>query len=283
MRKVLILTIIVLLPLLQGCRPEEDNLGDSNLDVSTPELTQLDVWLRDNFTAPFNIDVRYRWDENIVDFTRFLRPATTDKIKPAMEALKTIWLDTYSEVGGADFVKRIAPRELVLVGGPNRNASGTVTLGQAEQGARVALFEIDQLDRTSRSDVLRFIGTVQHEYVHILNQTVPFDEVSFGMITPTDYTGQWQQRTVAEARELGFITNYAAASVIEDFAEMVKIMLESNNADYNAVIDAITSDEAKASIRRKEQIVASYYKTEFDIDLYELQRVAAENVLKVIN
>ncbi len=283
MKKILIL-IIVLLPFLQGCRPEEDSLGDSsNLDVSTPDLTTLDLWLRDNFTKDFNIEVHYRWNENIVDFNNFLRPPTVDKVQPAMEAIKTIWLDTYSEVGGADFVKRIAPRELVLVGGQNRNQNGTVTLGQAEQGARVALFEIDDLDLSDKSRVLRFLGTVQHEYVHILNQTVPFDEVNYGNITPSSYTAQWNQRSLTEANELGFITKYSRDSVLEDFAEMVKVILSNTNDEYNAIIDAIPSDVGKANIRRKEQIIVNYFKAEFAIDLYELQRVAAENVQKVIN
>ncbi len=282
MKKVLIL-IIVLLPFLQGCRPDEDSLGDSNLDVSKPELTELDIWLRDNFTKSFNIEVRYRWDENIVDFNSFLRPPTINKVKPAMEAVQKIWLDTYSQVGGADFVKRIAPRELVLVGGPNRRRDGAEILGQAEQGSRVALFKIDELNKTNIDEVLEFVGTIQHEYTHILNQIVPFDEVNYGNITPTNYTAQWNQRSLAEANELGFITRYSRASVLEDFAEMVKVMLSNTNDDYNAIIDAIPSDEGKSKIRRKEQLIVNYFKTEFSIDVYELQRVAAENVQKVIN
>ncbi len=283
MKKVIIITILMILPFFNGCRQEEDSLTESNLDTNTPQLTDLDIWLRDNFTTPFNIEVRYRWDENVIDFNRFLVPPSASNVQPTMEALKTVWLDTYSQVGGDDFVKLISPKELILIGGPNRNTNGTVTLGFAEQGARVALFEIDDIDLSSQNDVVRFISTVQHEYTHILNQIVPFDEVTYGNITPSDYTGQWQQRTNAEARELGFITNYAAASVIEDFAEMVNIILSNNNADYNAIINGITSDQAKADIRRKEQIVANYFQAEFDIDLYELQRVAAENVQKVIN
>jgi hypothetical protein len=60
-------------------------------------------------------------------------------------------------------------------------------------------------------------------------------------------------------------------------------MLSYNNEDYNAIIDAIESEDARADIRRKEQIVVDYFKIEFDIDMYELQRVAAENIEEVLN
>ena len=64
---------------------------------------------------------------------------------------------------------------------------------------------------------------------------------------------------------------------------MVTAMLSNDSVAYNNIIDAISSPQAKADIRAKEVIVVNYFKSEFDIDIYELQRVAAENVLKVLN
>jgi substrate import-associated zinc metallohydrolase lipoprotein len=90
--------------------------------------------------------------------------------------VQKIWLDSYKAIAGADFVKTIAPREFVLVGGINLNTTGTITLGLAEGGQRITLFETDNVNKKDRANVKRFVQTIQHEYIHILNQTRPFDE-----------------------------------------------------------------------------------------------------------
>lgn len=261
----------------------EDALGSSEVNTDTPGLTALDHWLRDNYTTPYNIEVLYKWNENTVDLDRYLHPPILDSVKPALKAVKEIWLDTYAEVGGADFVKNIAPRQLQLVGGINLNPSGTITLGVAEGGKRITFFNTDFLRTNNKKNLNRFVSTIQHEYCHILNQTKPFDEEAYQKITPSGYTAQWFNEKINNSRELGFITNYARASVIEDFAEMVNIILSNNNTEYNTIIDAIKSDKAKAGIRKKEALVVEYYKKEFNIDLYELQRVAARNTEEVLN
>lgn len=283
MKKIKILAIVALLTIVQSCNTKEDLITDSNIDTSTPELNSTDIWLRNNYTTPYNIEVLYNWNESRVDFNRYLYPPTLDKVLPAMEAISTIWLDTYNEVAGNDFVKKIAPREILLVGGINLNSSGTITLGLAEGGKRITFFNTDLVDLSDRESLVRFVSTIQHEYCHIINQTVPFDEEAYKSITPSGYTGQWFNESIAEARELGFISDYARSNETEDFAEMVTAMLSYDNATYNAIIDAISSEQARADIRTKEAIVVNYFKSELNVDLYELQRVAAENVLKVLN
>lgn len=283
MKKIKILAIVTLLAIVQSCNTKEDLITGSNIDTSTPELNSTDIWLRNNYTTPYNIEVLYNWNESRVDFNRYLYPPTLDKVLPAMEAISTIWLDTYNEVAGNDFVKKIAPREILLVGGINLNSSGTITLGLAEGGKRITFFNTDLVDLSDRTSLVRFVSTIQHEYCHIINQTVPFDEEAYKSITPSGYTGQWFNESIAEARELGFISDYARSNETEDFAEMVTAMLSYDNAAYNAIIDAISSEQARADIRTKEAIVVNYFKSELNVDLYELQRVAAENVLKVLN
>ncbi|PQJ78984.1 substrate import-associated zinc metallohydrolase lipoprotein [Polaribacter porphyrae] len=282
MKKIIFIVLGVLL-LVFACSDNESPLTQSELDIKKPTLSALDTWLRENYTNPYNIEVSYHWNENRVDLNRYLHPPIKDSVKVAMEAIKTIWLETYNEVAGPNFVKRIAPREILLVGGVNRNASGTVTLGLAEGGKRITFFNTNTLNIKNRPNLIRFVSTIQHEYCHIINQTVPFDEEAIRKITPSGYTAQWYETSIPDARELGFITDYARANVIEDFAEMLTTILSYNNTDYNAIIDAIKSKKAKEAIRKKEAIVASYFKTEFDIDIYELQSVAARNIERVLN
>ena len=284
MKKIILLIFVVTLSV--SCNTEE-KVTISDLDTSTPVLTELDVWLRDNFVVPYNIDVQYEWDDDEVDFNRFLFPPKVERVKQAMEAVKTVWIDSYSQVGGEDFVKIIAPRSIILVGGENRNSNGSSTLGYAEGGKKIVFFNVDLTDYSDRDfdyrfSVTTFLNTIQHEYVHILNQTIPFDEPTYSQITPGHYTAQWQLFSDIDSRELGYITAYARANPSEDFAEMVSVMLSYGKTDYDALIEGITSEEAKQNLRVKEAFVVEYYKKEFGIDLYELQSVVAANIDKVI-
>jgi hypothetical protein len=53
---------------------------------------------------------------------------------------------------------------------------------------KITLFETDNVNKKDRANVKRFVQTIQHEYIHILNQTRPFDEKTLAKITPTGYT-----------------------------------------------------------------------------------------------
>lgn len=260
----------------------EDQPKESQLDYSQPNKTVLDKWLDAGFLDPYNIKVYYEWNQNLVDNTRYLFPPTVDKVQPAMEIVKTIWIDSYSKIGGANFVKKIAPREFVLVGGTNLNSTGTRTLGLAEGGQRVTLFQVDYLNKNSRPDVTEFIHTIQHEYVHILNQTKPFDEQAWAKLTPSGYTTSWYVEDIEDSRELGFITSYARLNIYEDFAETASTILTSSKAEYAAILASISDPEGLANIQRKEAIVVQYYKDAFNMDFYALRDEAQKNTDAVL-
>lgn len=265
-----------------GACSEEEELGESILDTSTPELTELDKWIRNEFTYPYNIEVIYRWEEFEFDIERYLYPAELQNVKPSLEVVKHIWIDSYTEVGGENFVKEIAPRQLALSGGFNLNPEGTITLGFAEGGKKIVLFNVDYIDYSTRESIQRFLNTIQHEYTHILNQTVPFDEQSFGEITPTGYNPNWYETTDQQANEEGFVTAYASSAITEDFAEMVATFLKYDNQGWNDFINGINSADAREAIREKEAMMAEYFKSAFDIDIYELQAVVDQHTTEVL-
>lgn len=267
--------------LLVSCA-HEDQPKESRLHFSVPVKTDLEKWIGANFLDPYNINVYYEWNQNLVDNNRYLYPPQLDKIQPAMEVVKKIWIDSYSTIGGVNFVKKIAPREFVLVGGINLNTNGTVTLGLAEAGQRVTLFKIDKLNRKSRADVTEFIHTIQHEYVHILNQTKPFDEQAWVKLTPSGYTSDWYAEATATSRNLGFVTSYARLNIHEDFAETAATILTSSKAEYDAILASVKDATAKANIKAKEALVVKYYKDSFNIDFYALRDQAQKNTDDVI-
>lgn len=268
--------------LLASCA-HEDQPTESRLDFSVPTKTDLDKWISTSFLDPYNINVYYEWDQNTVDNTRYLFPPKVEKVQPAMEVVKKIWIDSYTTIGGVNFVKKIAPREFVLVGGVNLNTNGTLTLGLAEGGQRITLFQVDNLNKKSRANVTQFIHTIQHEYVHILNQTKPFDEQAWSKLTPVGYTSTWYTEPIATSRNLGFVTSYARLNIYEDFAETAAAILTSSKAEYDAILASVTDATAKANIKAKEALVVKYYKDAFNIDFYALRDQAQKNTDAVVN
>ncbi|MGY6648934.1 substrate import-associated zinc metallohydrolase lipoprotein [Wenyingzhuangia sp. IMCC45574] len=274
--------IILLLCFAVSCK-NTDEVGASQIDTTPPILNDLDIWLRENFVHTYNIDVQYKWDINETDVARYLHPPFESSVKPVAEALLKAWIEPYSQASGdPDFIKKIAPRFFTLAGSFNYNPnSPTITLGVAEAGTKITLFNIDFLDFTDITSIKRPLKTVQHEYGHILNQTVPFNP-SYRLVNPADYTAQWFNRTDEEARELGYITAYASSSPEEDFVEMVSEICTNSKTDFDAIVEGITSEQAKAYIRIKERLVIEYYQDNFGIDLYELQALIEEATLKLV-
>ncbi|BFM44976.1 hypothetical protein CFS9_36170 [Flavobacterium sp. CFS9] len=275
-------TVLIAGVLLLASCAHENQPKESQFDYSIPVKTDLDKWIGTNFLTPYNINVYYLWNQNLVDNNRYLYPPDVTKVQPAMEVVKKIWIDSYSTLGGADFVKKLAPREFVLVGGTNLNTNGTRTLGLAEAGQKITLFEVDNLNKKNRADVTEFIHTIQHEYVHILNQTKPFDQQAWYKLTPGGYTTSWYTEATATSRNLGFITSYARLNIIEDFAETASTILTSSKAEYDAIL-AGASATGRASIKAKEAIVVNYYKSAFNIDFYALRDEAQKNTDAIIN
>lgn len=265
---------------IASCSSEDSLRSESVLKTTPEEKTALDKWIDNQFLYTYNINVIYKYSQYKTDMDRYLTPAKVENVKPALEVIESIWLDTYRKVGGVLFVKQNAARELVLIGSKNLNENGTNTLGVAEAGWRISMFKVDDLNFKSESEVKEFIHTIQHEFVHILNQTAPYDP-KYGLVTASDYMVDWQNGTTAEARKLGFISNYARTNVAEDFAEQASWMLRDIDA-YRKIVDGLASGAGKTNILKKEDLVVEYYKTAFQIDFYELCDVALKHTKEVV-
>ncbi|HWW38126.1 putative zinc-binding metallopeptidase [Pedobacter sp.] len=269
MKRQYILIILFFVASFLGCKKNE-NLDRNivGLGGDTWEQTALDQWLYNNFTKPYNISVKYRWDGTEYDNSKTLTPPKFEKVQPLMEVVKSCWIDAYTAETGQDFIKRFAPKQYVLVGSLQYNSGGTVTLGEAEGGVKVTLFNVNNFDKTDRSVAKRVLKTIHHEFTHILNQTVTYQK-EFAMVTPAGYTADWNNSSAFAAN--GFISQYAQAAPGEDYAEMVSIMLTEGKQGYEAILKANTSATAVAAIRAKEQLVVSYFKQTWGIDIYALQ------------
>ena len=278
MKKIYIAAVLALS--LAACNNKENLSSESVLKPRTTAKTALDTYIYNNFQQPYNIMVTYNYIDADFEMGKYFYPPTEAKVQPMLEIVKKVWIDSYTQVAGQNFIKSVAPRQISLIGGYNVNPSGTITLGFADSGMKITLFNVDQLDVTQHEATRQYFHTIQHEYCHIINQRKPYSE-EYGKITPSDYTANWYNVGLADANKKGFITPYSMLNDIEDFAEMTSGILSMSKTDWDAKINAIP-EEGRKLIRKKEAFVVAYFKSEWNIDLYRLQEVVENQMLSVL-
>lgn len=264
------LLLLLLLPFLSACADEDDvsDIPLPDLSGQSWEKGPIDHWLYENFVLPYNIEVKYRFDRYELALNRTLVPPREDRIMPVMETIRQTWIEPYDLAAGPNFIKELSPKQFVLVGSPQFNPNGTITLGTAEGGRKVVLYLINDFDKQDKEAVKQMLHTIHHEFAHILHQTVMYPE-EYKRITST-YTASWNDYSLEDARSRGYITQYARASPDEDFVEIISVMLIEGKAGFDAIVNSAPA-EAQPIFRRKEQFVVSYFRETWNIDIYTLQ------------
>ncbi|AEW00214.1 hypothetical protein A4D02_28225 [Niastella koreensis] len=288
--------------LIIGCKKSE-NLGSvddiSGLGGDTWVKGPIDNWVYDNLTKPFNISVKYKWDQFELELNKDLVPPDEEKIIPVMQAVKKVWIDTYIAEAGDVFIKNYCPKFFVLCGSASWNTDGTITLGTAEGGRKIVLYVLNDFRTKAMTDytpsdsntVKQLFHTIEHEFGHILHQNVLYPE-DFKRITPGFYTANWNNVSDNAARRDGFVTAYAMSAPDEDFVEMIAMMLIEGRAGFDKIVNSIpagtsingiTQADAIAKLRKKETMVVSYYKDVWSVDFYSLQNRVRLAVDALIN
>lgn len=264
---------------LGGCREEEkiaDDLYIPGLGGEAYAENELDKWLFQHYTIPYNIDVVYRWDaaqsySNLSDVQ--LVPVEFDAVQPMMAALRDVWFEPYIQAtGGQDFLKEVSPKKIVLVGSPEYQ-NGSYKLGQAEGGRKILLLNVNNFDASNEAELKEALHTIVHEFTHILHQTKLFSQ-EYQTISSSRYNSNWTLLTDSEARRLGFITNYSMYNKDEDFAEMVSGILVYGYDWFKETVlaEAEKSTEnthAKADLEAKLAIVEAYFKESWNIEFFD--------------
>lgn len=270
-RKYAALILLVLCwGLLPACGEKEEDLNVDLVglggDTWTP--TALDNWLTEQYVSPYNIEVKYRFDRYEVALNRTLVPPQEAKVRMVMEAIKKTWIEPYEQQAGETFIKKLSPKQFMLVGSPQYNTNGTITLGTAEGGRKVVLYRINDFDKSNKAQVKEMLHTIHHEFGHILHQNILYPE-EYKRITTT-YTANWNDFSLADARSRGYITEYARNNPDDDFVEMVSLMLIEGRQNFDALVNS-APESGRAALRQKEQLVVRYFKEAWQIDIYELQ------------
>lgn len=277
---------------VSSCK-KEDALGSvdniSGLGGDTWASGAIDNWILDSLTTPYNIAVKYKWDHGELqsDFNKELVPPKEEKVVPMMSAIRKGWINPYIDEAGILFFKKISPKFFVLVGSPAYE-NGALKLGTAEGGRKVTLYDANDFRikgmpgyvSSDTENVKQVFHIIHHEFSHILDQNIKVP-VEFSQSSASSYTSDWLNVTPDEAKNEGFISQYAISEKEDDWAETVSLMLVLGRDWFEAYVNSInytgttpngtTATVAKARLRQKEAVVVSYFKQAWNIDYRSLQ------------
>lgn len=254
----------------------EDDLNPQSIfDHEDPFRTAFDKWLLDNYVTPYNIDFKYLFEYKESDTKYNLAPAELSKSVAIAKLVKFLWIDAYVEAQNNDrtFICTYGPKMIHLIGSPAYD-NGLLTMGTAEGGLKVTLYNINALN-PAKADVEAmnhwYFSTMHHEFSHILHQTVEFPH-EFFQISSGKYKGNaWTNFSDEDALKEGFITAYGSTEVHEDFAELVANYV-THNSEWWAKRLKI-ADKAAIYINQKMDIVKTYMDEVWNINLDELRDI----------
>ena len=275
-----------------SCKKEDalgsvDNISGLGGDTWTPGV--IDKWIYDSLTVPYNIGVKYKWDQGELqaDFNKVLVPPKEEKVIPLMSSINKAWVTPYVEEAGSLFFKNISPKFFILVGSPAFER-GAVKLGTAEGGRKVTLYDVNDFRikgmpgyvLSDTENVKQVFHTIHHEYAHILDQNIKVP-VEFSQSSASSYTSDWLNVFPEDAKNEGFISQYSISEAREDWAEMVSLLIVEGQTWFDQYVNSInytgttlngtTAATARARLRQKEAVVVSYFKQAWNIDFRNLQ------------
>ncbi|MBR4212466.1 MAG: putative zinc-binding metallopeptidase [Bacteroidales bacterium] len=276
---ILALSLLALLPSATSCSeaPLDPN---SIITVDSYEKNAFDLWLDANFVYPYNIEFKYRYENNESDLNYYSVPAAYDNAIVMAHLVKYLCIDSYDEVAGVTFTRTYFPKEFFLMGEWEYKNNGVYTLGTAEGGKKIILMGINYLPKystTAENLNYYYLKTIHHEFTHILNQTKDFP-VTFSQVSGASEDGyladSWNAADYsADHLQRGFITRYSQHSDREDFAECMSMYVTHDAAWWEAQLAAAKGEtkDGSAKLATKMGIVKSYMAETFDINLDDLR------------
>lgn len=240
----------------------------------------LDQYIQANYIDEYGVAVRYKYVDRYVDQNKRVTPPKLEVVQPMLDFLTDFWIEPFVSVpGGDEFFRKHVPAEVIFIGSTMYNADGTVTLGVADAGARITLTEVNDIDRDNPDWIFRQLGTIYHEFAHIMHQRYNLPS-NWQQISPQGYTslGSWYNLTDEEALQRGFVSPYGTSTFNEDFAEVTAFMLFDPDFYTTYIDDEIctTSDcearnEGRAKLRVKYNTVLAHYKQNTGVDLLQVR------------
>lgn len=223
---ILLLATMALMAGFTSCGNDDDftasifDINDYPLD-RTQYSFPLDTFLKVNYLEPYNVSFIYRMEDVGSDMDKNLTPAAYDKSLDLAVLSKYLWYDVYEKYGTAEFLKKNSPRIIHVIGSKSYNPSqGTETLGVAEGGLKITLYNVNRLNPADIDYMNEyFFKTMHHEFGHILDQTV-LRPTAFNLLSNSSYDAStWSDTPDSVAAGRGFVSPYASSAAGEDWVE----------------------------------------------------------------
>ncbi|MDR2131154.1 MAG: putative zinc-binding metallopeptidase [Odoribacteraceae bacterium] len=278
-KRYIIITLLALLALGSSCGREK--FEKSIYDIVEPRLDELAQWVRDSFVTPYNIEVLYRWEDMETDMSHNLVPPTQSRVKRFLQMVKISFIDTYVRLVGKNVVNPIFPKQLLLLGTGAFSSDGTISLGTADAGKKIILYNVDEYysHSKSRDTIRKFVHTMHHEFMHILNQQKAY-QLAFKKITPASYTISWFNESETSALTAGFVTPYAMAEPDEDIAETFSNYVDHSQTEWDNLLSRAPAS-GRALIQKKVEMVRTYMEEAWHIDMDALRDLIQQSIQEV--
>jgi substrate import-associated zinc metallohydrolase lipoprotein len=278
-------TFTVLLLFATSCY-ENETVNKPVIEVPYSD-DEIDQFIQSNWIDNFGVAVRYKYVDRYVDPTKRVTPPDREVVMPMLQFLNDFWYVPFEDAANGDqFFREHVPAEVVLIGSSIFNEDGTVTLGTADAGARITLTEVNDIDLENKAWVLRQLGTIYHEFAHIVHQKYNLPP-GWKDISPEGLTGpgSWYTLSDTEALERGFVSPYGTSSFNEDFAELVAFYLFHETftetfIEMETCTDAACEkrNEGRAKLAQKLAAVLAHYEQYTGVDLTEVR----ENIQAIL-
>ena len=273
----------------------EDELSPESVitaDVSTVEENDLDRWLKANFLDPYNIEFKYRYEDNESSMSYYEVPARIEDANILAHILKYCCLEAYDVSVGIDFTRKNFPKMFFVTGEWRYKNNGSFVLGTAEGGKKVFLLGTRYLTPivngergygsftfANGSDIVKnlnyyYLKTIHHEFTHILNQTQPYS-TTYKLITADTYVSDTWNQAPNNTGYLGrgYISAYSQQEDREDFAEIMAMYVTNTQDQWESWMqeaDETTNSSGKTGrqlIEQKLSVVRDYMLKNWNIDM----------------
>lgn len=280
------LLLSIAMVVLDGCQSDEGI--DTPIKNATPSEQQIDKYIQTNFVDKYGVAVRYQYVDRYVDPDKSVTPPKQNVVQPMLDFLTGYWIKPFEGVpNGKVFFAEHVPAEIVFIGSTMYNSDGTVTLGTADAGARITLTEVNDINEANNAWVLRQLGTIYHEFAHIVHQRYNLPP-NWQTISPQGYTsvGSWYVLTDEQALQRGFVSPYGTSSFNEDFAEFVAFLLFDKDfytryiedEENCSSLDCQNRNTGRSMLRKKYEAVIAHYKQYTGVDLLQVRALVQDKI-----
>jgi len=228
----------------------DDDFGPSIFDTTDYPLDKslytfpLDTFIKVNFLEPYNMRFLYKMEDIGSDMEKNLVPCSYSQSQKLAVLCKYLWYDVYKKCAGEEFLKTYSPRVIHVIGSPSYNpSSGTETLGTAEGGLKITLYNANNISPDNLAYMNEyFFKTMHHEFGHILAQNYEYP-TDFRLISNGRYNAvDWGETSDSVALGQGFVSPYASSQAREDWVEVIANYIVKDYHTWNAMLNTAHYD-----------------------------------------